>query len=264
MASAERWRSSSASGRANASLEKMTGDPMAPDSLKRAVVLCSGGLDSTVAAAEARAAGYELYMLSISYGQRHVVELKQVPKIAQALGAKDVLVIDLNLRSIGGSALTADIGIPKDRPEGEMARGIPSTYVPARNTIFLALALGWAEVVQADRIYIGANVLDYSGYPDCRPEFLEAFDRLATLATKAGVEGRPIHIQAPLLKMTKAEIIRRGAALQAPLHLTHSCYDPDGAGRACGRCDSCRIRLKGFAEAGLKDPAIYISSEASS
>ena len=233
---------------------------MAPDTVKRAVVLCSGGLDSTVAAAEARAAGYELYLLSVRYGQRHLVELAQVPEIARALGAKDSKVIDLNLRDIGGSALTADLSVPKDRPAGEMGRGIPVTYVPARNTIFLALALGWAEVVQADRIYIGANVLDYSGYPDCRPEFLEAFEKLAMVGTKAGVEGHSMRIEAPLLKMTKAEIIRRGVALQAPLYLTHSCYDPDETGRACGRCDSCRLRLKGFAEAGLTDPAVYVSS----
>jgi len=233
---------------------------MAPDTVQRAVVLCSGGLDSTVAAAEARAAGYALYVLSVRYGQRHLVELAQVPEIARALGAADSLVIDLNLRDIGGSALTADISVPKDRPVGEMGRGIPPTYVPARNTIFLALALGWAEVVRADRIYIGANVLDYSGYPDCRPEFLKAFEKLAAVGTKTGVEGHSIRIEAPLLKMTKAEIIRRGVALQAPMHLTHSCYDPDETGRACGRCDSCRLRLKGFAEAGLADPAVYVSS----
>ena len=233
---------------------------MAPDTVQRAVVLCSGGLDSTVAAAEARAAGNELYVLSVRYGQRHLVELAKVPEIARALGAKDSKVIDANLRVIGGSALTADLSVPKDRPAGEMARGIPVTYVPARNTIFLALALGWAEVLQADRIYIGANVLDYSGYPDCRPEFLKAFEKLAMVGTKTGIEGHAIRIEAPLLKMTKAEIIRRGVALQAPLHLTHSCYDPDETGRACGRCDSCRLRLKGFSEAGLTDPAVYVSS----
>ena len=233
------------------------------EQIKRAVVLCSGGLDSTVAAAEARAAGYALYVLSVNYGQRHVVELQRVPEIARVLGAEDSVVIDLNLRSIGGSALTADLPVPKDRPESEIAHGIPVTYVPARNTIFLALALGWAEVVQAEKIYIGANVLDYSGYPDCRPEFLEAFEALARVGTKTGVNGRAIHIEAPLLNMTKAEIIRRGAALQAPLHLTHSCYDPKNAGLACGRCDSCRLRLKGFAEAGLSDPAAYAGASGS-
>ena len=226
---------------------------------KRAVVLCSGGLDSTVAAAEARAAGFELYVLSVNYGQRHLVELKTVPEIARALGAKDSLVIDLNLRAIGGSALTADVPVPKNRTEGEIGRQIPTTYVPARNTIFLSLALGWAEVIEADTIYLGANVLDYSGYPDCRPEFLEAFNRLTLVGTRAGVAGHPVHIEAPLLKMSKAEIIQRGIVLQAPLHLTHSCYDPDDDGRSCGRCDSCRLRLKGFAEAGLPDPAVYAS-----
>jgi 7-cyano-7-deazaguanine synthase len=236
----------------------MTESPRNP--IKRAVALCSGGLDSTVAAAEARAAGYALYVLSVNYGQRHVVELQRVPEIARALGAEDSVVIDLNLRSIGGSALTADLPVPKDRPESEIAHGIPATYVPARNTIFLALALSWAEVVQAEKIYIGANILDYSGYPDCRPEFLQAFEELARVGTKTGVNGRAIQIDAPLLNMTKAEIIRRGAVLQAPLHLTHSCYDPEGAGQACGRCDSCRLRLKGFAEAGLPDPAAYASS----
>ena len=225
---------------------------------KRAVVLCSGGLDSTVAAAEARAAGFELYVLSVNYGQRHLVELKAVPEIARALGAKDSLVIDLNLRAIGGSALTADMPVPKDRSESDIGRHIPATYVPARNTIFLSLALGWAEVIEADTIYLGANVLDYSGYPDCRPEFLEAFNRLAVVGTRAGAAGHPVRIEAPLIKMSKADIIQRGIVLQAPLHLTHSCYDPDDGGRSCGRCDSCRLRLKGFAEAGLPDPAVYV------
>ena len=226
---------------------------------KRAVVLCSGGLDSTVAAAEARAQGFDLYVLSVNYGQRHLVELTRVPEIARALGAKDSLVIDLNLRGVGGSALTADIPVPKDGAEAEIGRNIPATYVPARNTIFLALALGLAEVIEANTIYIGANVLDYSGYPDCRPEFLEAFNRLALVGTKAGVQGHPIRIEAPLLKMSKAEIIQRGVVLGAPLHLTHSCYDPGNDGRSCGRCESCRLRRKGFAEAGLPDPASYVA-----
>jgi 7-cyano-7-deazaguanine synthase len=225
---------------------------------KRAVVLCSGGLDSTVAAAEARAAGFELYVLSVNYGQRHLLELKAVPEIAKALGAKDSLVIDLNLRAIGGSALTADIPVAKDQPDGDIGGHIPATYVPARNTIFLSLALGWAEVIEADAIYLGANVLDYSGYPDCRPEFLEAFNRLALVGTKAGATGHPIHIEAPLLKMSKAQIIQRGIELQAPLQFTHSCYDPEDSGRSCGRCDSCRLRMKGFAEAGVPDPAVYV------
>ena len=226
--------------------------------IKRAVVLCSGGLDSTVAAAEAGNAGYELYLLSVNYGQRHAVELTRVPEIAAALGATRHLVVDVNLRTIGGSALTGAVPVPKDRPDEAIGSGIPPTYVPARNTLFLALALGWAEVLGADAIYFGANVLDYSGYPDCRPEFIQAFEELAKRATKAGVEGRTIRVVAPLLRMTKADIIRRGIALKAPLHLTHSCYDPDEKGRACGRCDSCRLRRKGFAEAQAPDPAPYV------
>jgi 7-cyano-7-deazaguanine synthase len=232
--------------------------------MMRAVVLCSGGLDSTVAAAEARAAGYELFLLSIDYGQRHVVELQLVPEIAAALGAARTLAVTVDLRAIGGSALTDAVPVPKDRPEEAIGTGIPPTYVPARNTLFLALALGWAEVVGAEAIYIGANVLDYSGYPDCRPEFLRAFEGLARVGTKAGVEGRPMRVEAPLLRMTKADIIRRGVALGAPLHLTHSCYDPDRDGRACGRCDSCRLRRKGFAEAQVPDPAPNVSESAGS
>jgi 7-cyano-7-deazaguanine synthase len=226
--------------------------------MKRVVVLCSGGLDSTVAAAEARAAGYELYLLSVNYGQRHAVELKRVPEIAAALDAKRHLVVDVDLRAFGGSALTDAVPVPKDRPDEAIGAGIPPTYVPARNTIFLSLALAWAEVLGAEAIYFGANVLDYSGYPDCRPEFLQAFEALARQGTKAGVEGGRIRVEAPLLRMTKADIIRRGAALQAPLHLTHSCYDPDEQGRACGRCDSCRLRRKGFAEAKIPDPTPYV------
>jgi len=225
--------------------------------IKRAVVLCSGGLDSTVAAAEARDAGYELYLLSVNYGQRHAVELTHVPEISAALGATRHLVVDINLRAIGGSALTGAMPVPKDRPDEAIGSGIPPTYVPARNTLFLALALGWAEVLGAEAIYFGANVLDYSGYPDCRPEFIQAFEELASRATKAGVEGGTIRVVAPLLRMTKADIIRRGMALKAPLHLTHSCYDPDDKGRACGRCDSCRLRRKGFAEAKVPDPTPY-------
>ena len=227
--------------------------------MKRAVVLCSGGLDSTVAAAEARAAGYELFLLSVNYGQRHAVELKRVPEIAAALNAMRHLIVELDLCAIGGSALTDAVPVPKNRSVSEIGAGIPPTYVPARNTLFLALALGWAEVVQAETIYFGANILDYSGYPDCRPEFLEAFEALARVGTKAGAEGRPIRVVAPLLKLTKADIIRRGVALRAPLHLTHSCYDPDPTGRACGRCDSCLLRRKGFAEAQVPDPAPYAS-----
>jgi 7-cyano-7-deazaguanine synthase len=227
--------------------------------VKRAVVLCSGGLDSTVAAAEAKVAGYELFLLSVNYGQRHAVELARLPEIAAAVGATRSVVVDIDLRAIGGSALTDAVPVPKDRSAEEIGSGIPPTYVPARNTLFLALALGWAEVVEAEAIYFGANILDYSGYPDCRPEFLRAFEALAQVGTKAGVEGRAIRVEAPLLRMTKADIIRRGMALGAPLHLTHSCYDPDPSGRACGRCDSCRLRRKGFAEAQAADPASYAS-----
>jgi len=228
--------------------------------MKRAVVLSSGGLDSTVAAAEARAAGYQLFLLSVNYGQRHEVELTRVPAIAKALGAVRTLEITVDLRAIGGSALTDVMVVPKDRTGEEIGAGIPPTYVPARNTLFLALALGWAEVLLADTIYIGANILDYSGYPDCRPEFLTAFEALARVGTKAGIEGRDLRVEAPLLRMTKADIIRRGIALKAPLELTHSCYDPDQQGRACGCCDSCLLRRKGFAEAGVSDSVIYRSA----
>ena len=231
-----------------------------PSATKRAVVLCSGGLDSTVAAAEARAAGYELYLLSVNYGQRHAVELARVPEIAAELGAARHLVITVDLRAFGGSALTDAVPVPKDRPDEAIGAGIPPTYVPARNTIFLSLAMGWAEVLGAEAIYIGANVLDYSGYPDCRPEFLEVFEALAKRGTKVGAEGGSIRVIAPLLRMTKAAIIRRGVALKAPLQLTHSCYDPDEKGRACGRCDSCRLRRKGFAEAEIPDPTPYVQA----
>lgn len=227
--------------------------------VKRAVVLCSGGLDSTVAAAEAKAAGYELFLLSVNYGQRHAVELAGMPAIAAALGATRQLIVDIDLRMIGGSALTDVEPVPKDRSAEERTAGIPPTYVPARNMLLLSLALGWAEVVGAEVIVFGANVLDYSGYPDCRPEFLAVFESLARIGTKAGVEGRAVRVEAPLLQMSKAAIVRRGILLQAPIHLTHSCYDPDGAGRACGRCDSCIIRRKGFGEAGVADPTTYAS-----
>ncbi len=225
---------------------------------KRAVVLCSGGLDSTVAAAEAASAGYVLYLLSVHYGQRHAVELEHVPAIAAALGAKRHLVINVDLRAIGGSALTDAVAVPKDRPDQAIGAGIPPTYVPARNTVFLALALGWAEVVGAGADDFGANVLDYRGYYDGWPEFLKAVVEMGKLGTKAGAEGGRIRVVAPLLRMSKADIIRRGAELKVPLHLTHSCYDPDVAGRACGRCDSCRLRRKGFAESGVADPTQYV------
>ncbi len=226
--------------------------------MPRAVVLLSGGLDSTTTFAVARAQGFEVYALSVDYGQRHRVELERAAAVARELGAADHRTVRLDLRQIGGSALTADVAVPKDRTADELGRGIPVTYVPARNTILLGLALGYAEVVGAFDIFIGANVLDYSGYPDCRPEFLEAFERLADLATKAGVEGTGrFRVHAPLLKMTKAAIIREGVRLGVDYSQTLSCYDPDPQGRACGRCDSCQLREKGFAEAGVPDPTAY-------
>jgi 7-cyano-7-deazaguanine synthase len=220
--------------------------------MPKAVLLLSGGLDSYTAGAIARADGYELYALTIRYGQVHAREVEAARRVARALGASRHLEMNVPLSSFGGSALVGDGEIPKDRPAD--ASGIPSTYVPARNTVFLALALAWAEVVGAEAIVIGVNALDYSGYPDCRPDYLRAFERVAALATKAGVEGRPLRILAPLLELSKAEIIRRGLSLALDYGLTHSCYDPLPDGRPCGRCDSCRLRAKGFAEAGVRDP----------
>jgi len=226
--------------------------------LKPAVVLLSGGLDSATTLAIARSQGYEAYALSFAYGQRHSRELDSASRVAAALGAKNRLVLTLDLRAIGGSALTGDLAVPKSRTAGEIGVGIPVTYVPARNTIFLAHALAWAEVLGAEDVFIGANVVDYSGYPDCRPEYLEAFERLADLATKAGVEGKSrFRIHAPLIRMTKAEIIRTGHALGVDFSLTWSCYEPTADGRPCGLCDSCTLRKKGFAEAGLTDPLCY-------
>jgi 7-cyano-7-deazaguanine synthase len=220
-----------------------------------AVVLLSGGLDSTTAAAIARSEGCQLFALTIRYGQVHDRELEAARKVAIALGVSRHVELDVDLRAFGGSALTGHGAIPKDR-DLEDARTIPSTYVPARNTVFLSLALSWAEVIGATSIVIGVNALDYSGYPDCRPEYLEAFERLASLATRAGVEGTTLRIHAPLLRMSKAEIIRAGVALGVDYSVTHSCYDPAPDGRACGRCDSCRLRAKGFAEAGVPDPGV--------
>jgi 7-cyano-7-deazaguanine synthase len=224
----------------------------------KAVVLLSGGLDSTTVLAVARDRGFECYALSVDYGQRHRVELDRAAAVARALGAVEHRVVKLDLRQIGGSALTADIAVPKDRGPEEIGHGVPVTYVPARNTVLLGLALGYAEVVGAFDLFIGANVLDYSGYPDCRPEFLAAFANLANLATRAGTEGAgTFRVHAPLLQMTKAEIIRAGTKLGVNYALTLSCYDPDETGRACGRCDSCSLRKKGFAEAGMPDPTVY-------
>ncbi len=226
--------------------------------MSKAVVLLSGGLDSTTAMAVARSQGFAVCALSVDYGQRHRVELERAAKIAKLLGAIDHRVVTLDLRQIGGSALTANIEVPKDRDATAMSHGVPITYVPARNTILLGLALGYAEVVGAFDIFIGANVLDYSGYPDCRPEFLAAFETLAELATKAGTEGGgKFRVHSPLLKMTKAEIIREGTRLGVDYSQTLSCYDPDAAGRACGRCDSCILRQKGFRDADIPDPTVY-------
>lgn len=225
---------------------------------RRAVVLLSGGLDSTTTAAVAKAEGFAVYALSVDYGQRHRVELERAATVAAALGVAEHRTVKLDLRAIGGSALTADVAVPKDRSADDMGHGVPVTYVPARNTILLGLALGYAETVGAFDIFIGANVLDYSGYPDCRPEFLTAFEGLANLATKAGTEGTGrFAVHAPLLKLTKAEIIRAGVRLGVDYAATLSCYDPDPTGRACGRCDSCQLRRKGFAEAGVPDPTAY-------
>jgi 7-cyano-7-deazaguanine synthase len=225
---------------------------------KKAVVLLSGGLDSTTCLAMAKAEGFEPVCLGVSYGQRHAVELERARRVAQALGVRDFRVVPIDLRQVGGSALTADIEVPKDRPEGELAHGIPITYVPARNALFLSLALGLAEVVGASDIYIGVNAVDYSGYPDCRPEFIQAFERMANLATKAGVEGTRFRVHAPLSGMSKADIIRAGVRLGVDYALTHSCYDPDPEGRACGRCDSCVLRRRGFEQAGVADPTLYV------
>ena len=227
--------------------------------MKNAVVLVSGGIDSTTCLAIAREEGYSAHALSFDYNQRHRAELEAAGKIAQSLGAAQHLILDVPLDVIGGSALTSGIEVPKDVPPEVMQSRIPVTYVPARNTIFLSLALAWAEVLPASDIFIGVNALDYSGYPDCRPEFIEAFEKMANLALKESVEGRlRIRIHTPLIQLTKAEIIRRGVSLGVDFGMTHSCYDPDAQGRACGRCDSCILRRKGFFEAGVADPTVYM------
>jgi len=220
----------------------------------KAVVLLSGGLDSYTAAAIVRADGFDLCALTIAYGQRHVREIESARAIARALGVAHQLEMQLDLRGIGGSALTSEIDVPRDRDLA--ATDIPSTYVPARNTIFLSLALGWAEVLGASDLVMGVNALDYSGYPDCRPEFIAAFERVARLATRAGVEGTRFRVHTPLIAMSKADIIRRGVALGLDYGLTHSCYDPRPDGRPCGRCDSCVLRARGFREAGVADPLV--------
>jgi 7-cyano-7-deazaguanine synthase len=226
---------------------------------KKAVVLSSGGIDSTTAMAIARAEGFAIYSLSFRYGQRHVLELDSAHKVSKAMEAKEHLIVDIDLAKIGGSALTGVFEVPKGRDSKEMEREIPVTYVPGRNTIFLSYAMAWAEVVGAEDIFIGANSIDYSGYPDCRPEFIQAFEKMANLATKAGVEGKiRFRINAPLLRMTKAEIIRKGVELGVEYGMTLSCYDPSQEGRACGHCDSCILRRKGFQEAGVPDPTPYL------
>ena len=225
--------------------------------MKPAVVLLSGGIDSTTTLAIAIAEGYEAYALSFDYGQRHQIEMEAARRVADSLGAKEHRVAKIDLRIFGGSALTDEIDVPKKRSETEIAHGIPVTYVPARNTIFLSYALAWAEVISASDIFLGVNAIDYSGYPDCRPEFIEAFETLANVGTKAGVEGRRFQIHTPLIKFSKAEIIHKAVELGLDLSLTHSCYDPSWEGLACGECDSCLLRLKGFREAGIKDPVRY-------
>ena len=236
--------------------------------VKKAVVLTSGGIDSTTAMAIAKHEGFEIFSLSFFYGQRHAFELEAAQKVADALGVTQHLVINIDLNKIGGSSLTDNIDVPKERDEQAMTREIPVTYVPARNTIFLSFALAWAEVLESSDIFIGVNAVDYSGYPDCRPEYIEAFERMANLATKAGVEGiTKIRIKTPLIHLTKAQIIQKGMELGVDYAFTHSCYDPSPQGMACGECDSCFLRKKprtveedlaGFKEAGVKDPPKYI------
>jgi 7-cyano-7-deazaguanine synthase len=226
-----------------------------------AVLLLSGGLDSTTMLAYAVDRGYDVHALTFRYGQRHAAEIAAARRVAQRYHVRDHVVVDLDLRTFGGSALTADLAVPKDRSPEAMASGIPVTYVPARNTIFLSFALAWAEVLGAPDIFIGVNALDYSGYPDCRPEYVAAFERMANLATRGGVEGTsPVRIQAPLLNLTKREIVQLGRSLGVDYSITSSCYDPGPAGEACGRCDACALRLKGFAEAGIGDPAVYVQA----
>ncbi len=224
--------------------------------MKKAVILFSGGLDSTVTAALAKSEGHDLYLLTISYGQRHSIEVTHARQIAKWLEAREHKILELDLRTFGGSALTGNVEVPADRLTQDRDSDIPVTYVPARNTIFLSLALAYAEVLQTTKIFFGANIRDYSGYPDCRPEFVQAFMEVARRGTKLGVNGKEIEVLTPLILMTKAEIIQRGVALNVPFHLTHSCYAPQRDGHVCGRCDSCHIRQEGFETAGIPDPAL--------
>lgn len=227
--------------------------------MKKAIVLCSGGLDSTTVMAIAKSMGFEIYALSFAYGQKHNVEIDKSKKVANFFNAKDHLVISFDLRSIGGSSLTSDDTVPKNRDKESVE--IPSTYVPARNTIFLSFALAWAEVLNSTDIFIGVNAIDYSGYPDCRPEYIEAYEKMANLATKSGIQGNKMKIHMPLISMTKSDIIKEGIQLGVDYSITHSCYDPDSNGLSCGKCDSCHLRLKGFKEAGLTDPVQYQNNE---
>ncbi len=224
---------------------------------EKAVVLLSGGLDSSTTLAIAKNEGYQIYALTFRYGQRHESEISAAKKVARSLGVTRHIVFDIDLRSFGGSALTDNIPVPKNREPGEISSDIPITYVPARNTIFLSFALAWAEVLEAYHIFIGVNALDYSGYPDCRPEYIEAFQKMANLATKAGVEGKNFSIHTPLIKMSKSEIIQKGLSLSVDYALTTSCYDPSPSGVACGTCDACVLRLKGFRQSGITDPIVY-------
>jgi 7-cyano-7-deazaguanine synthase len=228
--------------------------------MKHAVVLLSGGIDSAATLAIAMAQGYETYALSFDYGQRHLLELEAARRVAQSLGAKEHRVVKIDNRLFAGSSLTDDVDVPKKRTEEQIGAGIPATYVPARNTIFLAHALAWGEVIHAAHIFIGVNAIDFSGYPDCRPEFIALFEMLANTGTKAAVEGMRFQIHAPLIKLSKAQIIHKAVELNLDLSLTHSCYDPATDGRACGECDSCQLRLKGFREAGINDPILYAAS----
>ena len=228
----------------------------------KAVVLLSGGLDSTTTLAIAKAQGFDPYALTFRYGQRHEVEVRAAREIAPRLRAVEHVVVDIDLRLFGGSALTSDLIVPKNRTAEEMSTGIPITYVPARNTIFLSFALAWAEVLEAWDIFIGVNALDYSGYPDCRPEYVQAYERMANLATKAAVDGHGrLRIHAPLISLSKADIVRRGLALGVDYRMTTSCYEPGSGGEACGECDACCLRLKGFREVGIKDPILYRKSD---
>lgn len=227
----------------------------------RAVLLLSGGLDSTTLLAVARRDGFDVHAMTFRYGQRHATEIESARRVARHFGVREHVIVDVDLRAFGGSALTSDVAVPKDRDLEDAhsaTQTIPITYVPARNTIFLSFALAWAEVLGARDIFIGVNALDYSGYPDCRPEYIEAYQRMANLATRAGVEGTaPVHLRTPLIALSKAEIIRLGLSLGVDYAITLSCYDPDSTGAACGHCDACQLRLRGFAEAGVRDPARY-------